>query len=483
MKTNENARVLVTGATGYIGGRLIPELLERGFRVRVLVRDRTRIEGRPWAASVEVFEGDLLAPGTLGPALEGVDAAYYLVHSMYGGKGYGERDRSAAENFVSAAGTLRHVVYLGGLFPDTEKVSGHLSSRREVGEILRRGLPATEFRAGPIIGSGSASFEMVRYLTERLPVMVAPRWINNRVQPIYVGDVLAYLLGALEKGPSGVIDIGADSLTFREMMLGYARARGLRRRIITVPVLAPALAALWVGLVTPISNSLAVPLIEGVIHPVVGDTKRARGLFPGITPLPFAESVERALSLVLEGKTETRWSGSLGGETDYAITERQGLITERRTMRVNASPDRVFSVFTSLGGEKGWLVWNGMWKLRGLIDRLTGGPGLRRGRRDPGELLPGEACDFWRVEEVSRPGILRLRADMKLPGKAWLEWRAIPEGTGTRLVQDALFAPTGLWGVIYWKSVYPAHRLIFNGMIRAIASEAESSSSKKSDPH
>lgn len=467
-------RVLVTGATGYIGGRLIPELLERGFRVRVLVRDRSRIEGRPWAGNVEVFVGDLLEPETLRRALDGADAAYYLVHSMYGGKGYGERDRTAAVNFVSAARGLRHVIYLGGLFPDTEKVSVHLSSRREVGEILRRGLPATEFRAGPIIGSGSASFEMVRYLTERLPVMVAPRWIENLVQPVYVEDVLAYLLGALEKGPSGVIDIGADSLTFREMMLRYARARGLKRRIITVPVLAPSLAALWVGLVTPISNSLAVPLIEGVIHPVTGDTRRSRELFPGINPLPFAESVERALALVLEGKTETRWSGSLGGDDGYAISERQGLITERRTLRVNASPDEVFSVFTSLGGEKGWLVWNRMWKLRGLIDRLTGGPGLRRGRRDPGELLPGEACDFWRVEQVSRPEVLRLRAEMKLPGKAWLEWRAIPEGSGTMLVQDALFAPTGLWGALYWKSVYPIHRLIFDGMIKAIAREAES---------
>ena len=467
-------RVLVTGATGYIGGRLIPELLERGCLVRVLVRDGSRIKGRQWAGSVEVFQDDLLNPLKLDEALDGVDAAYYLVHSMYGGKGYGERDRKAASNFVSAAQGLPHIIYLGGLFPDTDQVSVHLSSRREVGEILRSGLPATEFRAGPIIGSGSASFEMVRYLTERLPVMVAPRWIENLVQPVYVEDVLAYLLGAIGKGPSGVIDIGADTLTFRDMMLMYARARGLKRRIIKVPVLAPSLAALWVGLVTPISNTLAVPLIEGIIHPVVGDTRRSRELFPEITPLSFAESVERALALVLEGDTETRWSGSLGGDAGYAISERQGLITERRTLRVNASPDEVFSVFTSLGGEKGWLVWNRMWKLRGLIDKLTGGPGLRRGRRDPKELLPGEACDFWRVEEVSRPEVLRLRAEMKLPGRAWLEWRAYPDGNGTRLVQDALFAPTGLWGALYWKSVYPIHRLIFDGMIKAIASEAES---------
>lgn len=469
---DKSETVLVTGATGYIGGRLVPALVEKGYRVRVLVRDASRIEGRPWADDVEVFVGDLLKPDTLERALDGVRAAYYLVHSMYGGKGFMERDRESARNFVRAGSSLRHVIYLGGLIPEAHDVSAHLASRREVGEILRAGLPVTEFRAGPIIGSGSASFEMVRYLTERLPVMTAPRWIENEVEPIAVGDVLKYLTQALERKPLGVIDIGGDRLTFRDMMQGYAKVRGLRRTIITVPVLAPKLAALWVGLVTPISNSLAVPLIEGIIHPVVGNTERAEELFPEINPLPYIQSVETAISHVLEGKTATRWSGTLGGESSYSISEQQGLIRERRSIYVDSPPEAVFNAFTGLGGDRGWLVWEWAWRLRGFMDKIAGGPGLRRGRRHPTELLAGETVDFWRVEEVIRPELLRLRAEMKLPGKAWLEWRAVPEGEGTRLVQDALFAPTGLWGALYWKSVYPLHRLIFDDMIKAIAAES-----------
>lgn len=462
-------KVLVTGATGYIGGRLVTALLQKGYGVRVLVRDISRIEGRPWSGKVEAAEGDLLKPETLRDALSGIDAAYYLVHSMQGGGGYMERDRISAENFVRAGKHLTHVIYLGGLFPEAENVSEHLRSRHETGAILRAGLPVTEFRAGPIIGSGSASFEMVRYLTERLPVMTAPRWIENEVQPVSVGDVLKYLTTALERGPSGVVDVGGDTLTFREMMEGYARVRGLKRRIITVPVLAPRLAALWVGLVTPISNSLAVPLIEGVIHPVVGNTARARELFPEITPLSYEQSVELALRRVLEGKTETRWSGALGEGSSYSVSDSQGLISERRSMYVDRTPSEVFDTFTSLGGDRGWLVWNSAWRLRGFLDKLSGGPGLRRGRRHPRELLPGETVDFWRVEEVTRPALLRLRAEMNLPGRAWLEWRAMPEGRGTRLVQNALFAPTGLWGALYWRSVYPLHKLIFDDLIEAVA--------------
>lgn len=475
----ENVKtVLVTGATGYIGGRLVPALIDRGYKVRVLVRDPSRIEGRTWAEDVEVAEGDLLKPETLREVFRGIDAAYYLVHSMDGGKGYRERDRAAAENFASAGKNLSHVVYLGGLFPEADHVSDHLRSRHETGSILRKRLPATEFRAGPIIGSGSASFEMVRYLTERLPVMTAPKWIENEVQPVSVGDVLKYLTGALEREPAGVVDIGGDTLTFREMMDGYARVRGLKRRIITVPVLAPRLAALWVGLVTPISNSLAVPLIEGIIHPVVGDTAKATELFPEITPVPYRESVEIALTQVLEGRTETRWSGALGSIRSYSVSEKHGLISERRSVYVNSSPEDVFDSFSSLGGDRGWLVWNRAWRLRGLLDKLSGGPGLRRGRRHPSQLLPGEAVDFWRVEEVSRPELLRLRAEMKLPGKAWLEWRAIPEEEGTRLVQNALFAPKGLLGALYWHSLYPFHKLIFDDLIKAIARESRINASR-----
>jgi hypothetical protein len=353
-----------------------------------------------------------------------------------------------------------------------------------VGEILRKGLPTLEFRAGPIIGSGSASFEMVRYLTERLPIMFAPKWIHHQVQPIAVRDVMRYLLRALDEKYRGVIDIGGDILTFKQMMDGYAKVRGLTRTIITVPVLAPKLAAIWVGLVTPISNSLAVPLIEGVIHPIVGDTTRAKEVFPEIRPLPYIESVERALSDVNKGDIETRWSGALISESTYSVSESRGLVTERRSIHIeNIEPEQVFNSFTSLGGEKGWLVWEWAREIRGLVDRLMGGPGLRRGRGHPVELLPGEAVDFWRVEEVQRPEILRLRAEMKVPGRAWLEWQAMREGNGTRLVQTALFEPSGLWGVLYWRSFYPIHRFIFDDMIKAIAEDAVKNISLNANPN
>lgn len=477
-------KVLVTGATGYIGGRLISDLLEKGIEVRVLIRDASRIEGKTWEDRVDVCVGDLLKPETLVDALKDIDTAYYLVHSMYGGKDYAKKDRQAANNFVQSGQHLKQVIYLGGLLPNTKNISEHLSSRSEVGKILRKGLPTLEFRAGPIIGSGSASFEMVRYLTERLPIMVAPKWIHHQVQPIAVRDVMRYLVRALDQSYQGVIDIGADVLTFKEMMNGYAKTRGLTRTIITVPVLAPKLAALWVGLVTPISNSLAVPLIEGVIHPIVGDTTRAKEAFPEICPLPYIESVERAVNHVKRGDIETRWSGAQSSESTYSVSEWHGLVTERRSIHIeDVIPEDVFNIFTSLGGDKGWLVWKWAWEARGLIDKLIGGPGLRRGRRHPVQLLPGETLDFWRVEEVYKPETMRLRAEMKVPGRAWLEWQAMPEGNGARLVQTALFEPSGLWGMLYWRSLYPIHKFIFDDMIRAIAEEAKKTISPKTSPN
>ena len=309
---NKESKVLVTGATGYIGGRLISYLLKKGVSLRILVRDASRIEGRQWGGRVEVFVGDLLDLDSLTPALDGVDTAYYLVHSMYVGKDYAEKDRLAARNFVEAGKNLKQVIYLGGLLPKTQKVSNHQKSTSEVGEILRKGLQTLEFRAGPIIGSGSASFEMVRYLTEILPVMVAPKWIHHQVQPIAVRDVMRYLVKALDCSRTGVVDIGADILTFKEMMDGYAKVRGFSRTIITVPVLATKLSGIWVGLVTPISNSLAVPLIENIIHSIVGDTTKAIDTFPEIRPLPYISAVKRALDHTEIGNMETRWSGALG---------------------------------------------------------------------------------------------------------------------------------------------------------------------------
>jgi uncharacterized protein YbjT (DUF2867 family)/uncharacterized protein YndB with AHSA1/START domain len=468
--------ILVTGATGYIGGRLIPRLLEAGHRVRVLVRDPGRIRGRPWAEEVEVFAGDLLEPGTLPAALRGADAAYYLVHSMYAGKDFAARDLRAARNFAGAARGVGHVIYLGGLLPAGDDVSEHLRSRAEVGAALRAALPVTELRAGPIIGSGSASFEMIRYLTERLPAMIAPRWILNEVQPIAIRDVLAYLVRALDTGPQGVVEIGADRLSFRETMRVYAAVRGLRRTIVPLPVLAPWLAARWVGLVTPIPNRLAVPLVEGVVHPVVADTRRARALWPDVDPIPYRRAVELALERIGQGEVPTRWSSALGAEeVPYEVSDWEGVIREVRTVHVRAGPERVFRVLSALGGGTGWLVWDWAWRARGLLDRLVGGPGLRRGRRDPAELLPGEAVDFWRVEAVEPPRLLRLRAEMKVPGAAWLEWTVEPEpgGGGSRLVQTATFAPRGLAGALYWYGLYPVHRPIFSDMVRAVARRAE----------
>ncbi len=471
-------QILITGATGYVGGRLVERLLEDGrHSLRVLVRDAGRAQARAWAPHVEIVEGDLLDPASLARALEGIDAAYYLVHSMAAGGSFAEKDREAAHHFADAARHLKQVIYLGGILPETgggPANSEHLLSRSEVGEILRARLPTTELRAGPIIGGGSASFEMVRYLTERLPVMIAPKWILNRVQPIAIRDTLSYLVAALGRDDAlGVVDIGAEPLTFKEMMERYAEVRGLPRVILPVPVLAPRLAALWVGLVTPIPNALAVPLVEGVVRPVVGDTGRARSLFPDILPMPYEQAVARALARTEAGEVVTRWSVAGGPNVPKArLEDTEGVVRDVRSRLVEAAPAHVFRAFASLGGERGWRVWGWAWSLRGAIDQVLGGPGLRRGRRHPELLYPGEALDFWRVEEYRPHTLLRLRAEMKVPGRAWLQFEAIPEENGTRLVQTAFFAPTGFFGWLYWYGIYPAHAKIFSDMVDAVARDA-----------
>jgi len=453
----------------------VPRLLQQGYAVRVLVRDPERLVYRDWYDLVEIFQGDLSKPETLAPALEGVEVAYYLVHSMGAGADFSERDRQNALNFAQQAqrSALEHCIYLGGLVPRTGNPSKHLASRAEVGEILRAHLPCTEFRAGPIIGSGSASFEMVRYLTERLPIMITPRWIDRLVSPIGIRDVLNYLIQSAEREPMGVVEIGAEPLTFREMMIGYAQERRLKRVILRTPVLAPRPAALWVGLVTPIPNRLAVPLVEGIVHSLTADTERARALFPEIEPMPYRNAVRLALLRIQEQAVETHWSGALGNAVTYRMEDWEGMICEERTVWTPYSPEAVFRAFCSLGGDTGWLVWNWAWHLRGAIDKLLGGPGLRRGRRHPLEVLPGEAIDFWRVEQVVPNRLLRLRAEMKVPGKAWLEFEALCENEGTRLFQRAWFEPRGLAGVAYWYLLYPIHRVIFSQMAHAVATRAE----------
>lgn len=470
-------KILVTGATGYIGGRLIERLLDDGHDVRVLVRSAERVAARSWSDRVDVVEADLLQPPTLAGVFEGIEVAYYLVHAMGSAGDFALRDRQAAQHFVDAAHGLSQVIYLGGILPRVDEgpeTSKHLSSRAEVGRILAEGLPTTEFRAGPIIGSGSASFEMVRYLTERLPVMVAPKWILNEVQTIGTGDIVSYLAHAAGRTDvEGVFEVGAEPLTFKRMMEVYAEVRGLPRIIIPLPVLTPRLAALWVGLVTPIPNSLAVPLVEGIVHPVVGDPSRAARLFPDIHPVPYREAVERAVERTEAADVVTRWSDAAGDSPRVRFADREGVVREVRTRLVKATPEAVFRSFVSLGGARGWRVWGWAWWIRGFIDRLVGGPGLRRGRRHPIELRPGESVDFWRVEEVQPPSFLRLRAEMKVPGRAWLQFEAIQEERGTKLVQTAYFAPVGFLGWLYWYGIYPFHALIFSDLVAAVARDAE----------
>ncbi|MCB1023431.1 MAG: SDR family oxidoreductase [Acidobacteria bacterium] len=466
-------KILVTGATGYIGGRLIPKLLDRGLEVRAFAREPNLLRGRKWADRVEIFKGDLNDRSSIEQAAKGCDAAYFLVHAMYSGENFAEKEKLYAENFAEAAKDLPNVIYLGGLLPEEKATSEHLESRANVGEILRQRGNCTEFRAGPIIGSGSASFEMVRYLTERIPIMTVPKWVKNPVQPIAVRDVIDYLAASLDKEPLGVVDIGANILSFGGMMEVFAEIRGLKRIIIPVPVLTPLLSGLWVGLVTPIPNSLALPLVKGIITPVLANLTKAEKHFPGIKPMGYREAVRLALTNIEKKAVETRWRVSAKDDESYDLTDKEGLIREVRMVLTDAPPDTVFRSFTSIGGENGWLAWRWAWEIRGLLDSLIGGPGLSRGRRHPTELFVGEELDFWRVEDIQENKLLLLRAEMKVPGKAWLQFEAAPIDGKTQLIQTALFAPKGLLGFLYWYSFYPAHYFIFEKMAQQIVKNAE----------
>ncbi len=478
--------VLVTGATGYVGGRLVPRLLAKGYQVRCLVRDKTRLEGRVWLPQVVVYEGDVLKPETLAPAMIGVDVAYYMIHSMGDSADFHARDLKAAQQFGAAAhqAQVKRIVYLGGLGDSQTDLSDHLRSRQETGWALgEAGVPVTEFRAAVIVGTGSLSFEMIRYLTERLPVMICPRWVSTRVQPIGIGNVLDYLVGALAVPESRgrVIEIGgADVLTYGKMMLVYAQVRGLKRGLISVPVLTPALSSYWVHWVTPVSAKISRPLIEGLRNEVIVRNDVAQKLFPDVMPLNYETAVRLALDRLDVGDIETTWSDALSTSrrdgTPVVLTTQQGMIVERRQMTVRTTPEAVFQTFTGLGGQRGWLYANWTWQIRGALDRLVGGVGLRRGRRDADLVRVGDALDFWRVEAVIPDGLMRLRAEMKVPGQAWLQFEVRPhsdeEGV-SNLVQTAFFAPKGLWGLLYWYALYPIHKLIFSGMIRQVGAFAE----------
>ena len=486
--SRENNLILVTGATGYIGARLVPRLLESGYPVRLLVRDPDRLHGRPWIDAVEVATGDVLKPETLPAALAGVSSAYYLIHSMSASGDFHERDIVAARNFGTAAreAGVARIIYLSGLGEESDKeLSEHLSSRHATGAALREsGVPVTELRAAVIVGSGSLSFEMVRDLTERLPVMIVPKWAATRIQPIGIRDILAYLVATLETPQSAgrIIEVGgADVLTYADMMRQYAEERRLRRWLIHVPVLTPRLSSYWVHWVTPVSAAIARPLIEGLRNEVVVRDPVARELFPTIEPSDYRTAVRRALERIRVGDIESIWSDALsssqGDRKPAFFTLEQGMFIERREQPVNAPAAAVYRAFTGVGGKRGWPAFDWAWRARGLMDRLVGGVGMRRGRRDPDELRVGEALDFWRVEAVEENRLLRLRAEMKVPGRAWLQFEVKPEEEGrSTLTQTAYFASRGLSGLLYWYALYPIHGLIFGRMPRHLTELAEQGS-------
>ncbi|MEZ5371963.1 MAG: SDR family oxidoreductase [Microthrixaceae bacterium] len=482
--------ILLTGATGYIGGRLAPRLLDDGHRVRCLVRTPSKLRDVPWRDQVEVAEGDVLEPDTLGPAMDGIDVVYYLVHSL-GGDDFVEVDRRAASNVAKAAehAGVGRIIYLGGLHPDGDDLSPHLASRQEVGQVFLDGaVPAAVLQAAIILGSGSASFEMMRYLTERLPAMITPRWVHNRIQPIAVRDVIWYLAQAvhLDADTNRTFDIGGPEVfTYVEMMQRYAKVAGLRRRlIIPVPVLTPKSSAHWVNAITPVPRSIAAPLIESVIHEVISDEHDLTDLVgePPWGPTGYEEAVSLALERIKRGEVTTRWSGAstVGAPSDPLPSDPDwtggSVYLDERELSCAAGPEVLWEVVEGIGGDRGWYSFPLAWSVRGWMDRLVGGVGLRRGRRNPNRLFVGEALDFWRVEELDRPHLLRLRAEMKVPGRAWLEFRVEAGGddeSGSTLHQLATFVPTGLAGHVYWWLVWPFHGVVFGGMLRNITRSAE----------
>jgi uncharacterized protein YbjT (DUF2867 family) len=479
-----NGPVLVTGATGYIGGRLVPHLLEGGYSVRVLARDPARLHGRRWLSQVEVFQGDVLQPETLLPALKGAKAAYYLVHSMMGGSDFHERDLKAARGFAQTAGEagLERIIYLGGLGETGEDLSPHLRSRQQTGDALRaNGVAVTEFRAGVVVGAGSISFEMIRYLSERVPIMISPKWVFTNIQPISIQNVLDYLIAALrlDDKEHHILEIGGpDVITYGDMLRGYSEVRGLRRWIVPVPVLTPRLSSYWVHWVTPIPAVIARPLIEGLRNEVIVRDRRAQDLFPEIKLIGYRQAVQDALSSLDAQDVETAWtdalSNSQGDVQPVRLSTQEGMIIEQRKLEIGAPPAVVYKAFTSLGGENGWLYANWAWRLRGLLDRMIGGVGYRRGRRHPQELRPGDALDFWRVEHLQPDSKMLLRAEMKVPGRAWLQFETCPLENGRSiLAQTAFFAPKGLSGFLYWYLLYPIHAKIFSGMIRSLSRLAQ----------
>ena len=446
--------ILLTGATGYVGGELLQALVNSGTAVRCLARRPEGLRSQE-LPHVEVVGGDVLDQASLRIAMEGVAVAFYLVHSMGSKESFEEQDRTAAINFATAArdAGVQRIIYLGGLGSDGDKLSAHLRSRHEVGVILRStGVPVIEFRASVVIGAGSLSFEMVRALTERLPIMIAPRWVSVEAQPIAIADLLAYLLAAIELPIDGnrIFEIGgADRVSYGGLMKEYARQRGLKRWVISVPFLTPRLSSLWLGLVTPLYVRVGRKLVDSICHATVVEDQSARSTF-AIRPCGYREAIASAL----------RAKGN-------------HLMVDSRTIHVSSSAKSAFAPILRIGGKRGWYYANWLWRLRGLLDKLFGGVGMRRGRRDSESLSVGDVVDFWRVEALEPDRRLRLSAEMKLPGHAWLDFEVCSDATGTVIRQTASFDPRGLLGRAYWYAVFPLHQFIFGGMLRGIAAESK----------
>ena len=472
--------ILLAGATGYVGGRLRQALEMSGSPVRCLARRPEFLASRV-ASGTEVVKGDCLDPDSLRSALAGVDIAYYLVHSMGSGADFEQQDRQAASNFGTAArdAGVRRIIYLGGLGSPDDRLSPHLRSRHETGEVLRAsGVPVIEFRAGIVLGSGSLSYELLRTLVERLPVMICPRWVATPTQPIGVDDLIQYLLAALElpASESRTFEIGADEqVSYGEIMLEYAKQRGLHRYLIPVPLLTPYLSSLWLGLTTPVYARVGRKLVESLRNPTVVRDRAARDVFD-IDPMSMAEAIRRSRQHEDLEFAATRWSdavSSAGSPRQWGGVRFGSRLVDSRTLEVPVSPSAAFRPIRRIGGTQGWYFMNWLWRLRGTIDLMLGGVGMRRGRPDPDEVRVGDTLDFWRVEAYEPDSRLRLEAEMKLPGRAWLEFEVSPGEPGTSVIrQTAIFDPVGLAGLVYWYGIYPLHRLIFRGMLLAVARRA-----------
>jgi uncharacterized protein YbjT (DUF2867 family) len=472
-------KILLTGGTGYVGGCLLGELERRGHVVRCLARRPRKLDGRT-AATTEVMAGDASDPADLARACAGIDTAYWLVHAMESGVDFERADRLAAERFAAAAKAagVRRIIYLGGLGADDDRLSAHLRSRHEVGAILRAsGLDVVEFRASIIVGAGSFSFDLVRTLVERLPVMICPAWLATPTQPIAIADVVAYLADAadLPPGPARIFEIGGpDKVSYGAIMQEYARQRGLRRLMIPVPVLTPRLSSLWLKLVTPRYSKVGRKLIDGLKNPTVVTSDAARSEFT-VRPRGLADSVREAMRQEDTYFAGKRWADfadledlphRYGGRTEGTR------LVDHRHRVVSVEPSRAFAAIERIGGPNGWYACDWLWRLRGWIDRVIGGPGMSRGRRDPERLRTGDVLDCWHVEVCEPPRRLRLAAEMKMPGRGWLEFEVVPRDGDVTIHQTAVFDPKGLGGLLYWYSIWPLHELVFRRMLAGIAREA-----------